>query len=125
MSFRYQIRIFESTEKDGATAPGTIVTPISRTLSMYAYSAEEAEKSLRRDIEKKKLPRGKVYQICPVLLNGELIRSFGADLNGSFQHVFLDPAAGPYDELRAIRLPRPVGEATESESAAPAHSAGV
>ncbi|HTU45650.1 MAG TPA: hypothetical protein VMF91_11345 [Bryobacteraceae bacterium] len=105
MSCRYQIRVFESTQKDGATAAGTIIAPIAQTFSVYAHSGEEAEKSIRKDIDKGKLARGKVYQILPLLGNAEFTRSLAAGLEGSFDRVFLDPAAGPYSEFRRIRLP--------------------
>jgi hypothetical protein len=107
MSCRYQVRIFESTEKDGATSAGTVLTPVAFTFSVYAYSAEEAEKSLRKDVAKGKLGRGKVYQILPVIGNGEFVRSLAVACDGSFEHVFLDPAAGPFSEFRRIRLPQP------------------
>jgi len=108
MSCRYQVRVFESTQKDGATAAGTIIAPLAQTFSVYAYSGEEAEKSIRKDIDKGKLARGKVYQILPLLGNAELTRSLAVGLEGSFDRVFLDPAAGPYSEFRRIRLPQPV-----------------
>lgn len=60
MSCRYQVRVFESTQKDGSTSAGTIVTPLAHTFSIYAYSGEEAEKSIRKDIAKGKLTRGKI-----------------------------------------------------------------
>lgn len=105
MSCRYQVRVFESTQKDGATAAGTIIAPLAQTFSIYAYSGEEAEKSIRKDIAKGKLARGKIYQILPLLGNAELTRSLAVGLEGSFDRVFLDPAAGPYSEFRRIRLP--------------------
>lgn len=101
------IRIYEDVNKNGSTVPGTIVGPITRELSVLADSADEAERQLRADVANKALPAGRVYQICPWLANPELIRSFAASLDGSFQRVFLDPAAGLYSELRRIRLPRP------------------
>ena len=108
------IRMYEDVEKAGATAPGTMVQPVTRELSFYAESADEAEKRLRRDVASGALPAGAVYQICPWLANPELIRSVAAGLDGEFQRVFLDPAAGLYSELRRIRLPRPVAGPQES-----------
>ena len=127
MSCRYQIRVFESTEKDGATAAGTIVVPVSLTFSVYAYSGEEAERSIRKDIAKGKLAGGKVYQICPLLGNAELTRSVAVTLDGSFDRVFLDPATGPYSAYRRIRLPNPSAslESAESAARAAAESAGA
>lgn len=109
--------MYEDTEKRGATAPGTMVRPVTRDLSFYAESADEAEKRLRKDVASGALPAGMVYQICPCLANLELIRSVAAGLDGDFQHVFLDPAAGVYSELRRIRLPRPLITTHESVTA--------
>jgi hypothetical protein len=106
MSCRYQIRIFESAGKDGATSAGTIMAPVAQTFSVYVYSAEEAEKSIRKDIARGKLARGRVYQILPLLGNAELTRSLAVALDGSFHRVFLDPEAGPYSEFRRVRLPQ-------------------
>lgn len=106
MTGRYQIRVFESVDKDGVTSPGAVFGPSALTFSIYADSSEHAELTLRKDIQKGKWPRGIVYQICPPLGHG-LIRSFASALDGSFFHVFMDPAAGPYSELRRLRLPKP------------------
>ena len=103
MSCRYQIRVFESVQKDGATAAGTTVSPATHTFSIYAHSGEEAEKSIRKSIAGGKLPCGKVYQILPLIGNAELTRSLAVAADGSFERVFLDPANGPYGELRRIR----------------------
>jgi hypothetical protein len=101
------IRTYEDREKNGATDAGTVVEPVNRELAVYAYSADEAEARIRKDVAGGKLPPGRVYQICPWMANPELIRSVAASLDGSFQRVFLDPAAGLYSELRRVRLPRP------------------
>ena len=106
MSSRYQIRVFESTAKDGATTAGTVVGPTVQTFSIYGYSGDEAVTSIRRDVAKGKLAKGKVYQICPLFGNPELIRSLAVGLDGNCVRVFLDPASGLYGELRRIRLPR-------------------
>lgn len=107
MSCRYQVRVFESASKDGATTAGTLVSPTALMLSVYAYSGDEAEKSIRKDIAKGKLAAGRVYQIMPALYNFELVRSIAIALDGSCQRVFLDPASGPYCEFRRIRLHEP------------------
>lgn len=107
MSCRYQIRVFESTEKNGATSGGTIVGPTAQTFSVYAYSGDEAERTIRKNVAKGKLALGKVYQILPLLGNAELTRSLAVALDGRFDHVFLDPAAGPYSEFRRVRLAQP------------------
>ena len=107
MSSRYRIRVYESGDRDGATGAGTIVIPLERNFTIYAYSAEEAAASIRRDVLNGKLPAGKVYQICPWLGNAEFTRSIAASLDGGFDRVFLDPASGLYSELRCIRLAVP------------------
>jgi len=103
------IRIFEDRERKGATDPGTEVVPVTQELSIYADSADEAEKRLRQDVANGKYAAGRVYQICPWMANIEMIRSVAAGLDGSFHRVFLDPAAGLYGAERRIRLPRPAG----------------
>ncbi len=104
MSQRYLIRMFRSCENDDEIGPGTIVEPVNDLLSKYAHSGHDAEESLKTDIQKGKLPAGRVYQICPSLGNIELIRSLTASKDGSFERVFLDPASGMYGEQRRIRL---------------------
>lgn len=118
MSGRYQIRVFESLEKDGATASGTELQPVSFTFSLYADSVDHAELILRKEVERGKHARGRVYQICPAAAYG-IMRSVAAALDGSFFHVFMDPAAGPFSELRRIRLPKPSSE-TQPEIPIPA-----
>ena len=115
MTGRYQVRIFESVEADGATAAGTLLAPVSLSFMLYADSAEKAEILLRKDINKGKRARGKVYQICSVLGHG-FTRSIAATLDGSFQHVFLDPASGPFSETRRIRSANPVDEVSPVNS---------
>ncbi len=105
MSHRYMIRIYEDCDNNGATGVGTVTQLVNREMCIYAYSADETEKKLRADVAAGKLPAGRVYQICPWMANLELIRSFAASLDGSFQRVFLDPAAGLYSEFRQVRLP--------------------
>jgi hypothetical protein len=116
MSCRYQVRIFESTSKDGATSAGTLVSPTALTLSVYAYSGDEAEKSIRKDIAKGKLSAGRVYQIMPARYDFGMVRSVAIGLDGSCRRVYLDPASGPYCEFRRIRLPEPAEE-TQHEPA--------
>ncbi len=113
------IRMYEAQDQTGETSVGTIVKPIDRHISIYATSSEEAEAALHRDVWNKKLPSGKVYQLCPWVGNPELIRSIAFAADGSSQRVFLDPASGPYGELRRIRLPRgsTSNESRDAESA--------
>ena len=106
MSQRYMIRMYEAQDQSGDTRVGTLVKPVDRHLSIYANSSEEAEAALHRDVWNKKLPGGTVYQLCPWVGNPELIRSISFSLDGNSERVFLDPASGPYGELRRIRLPR-------------------
>jgi hypothetical protein len=106
MSCRYQVRVFESVEQNGATGAGTTVRPSVQTFSIYAYSAEEAENTIQKRVANGKLARGRVYQIWPFLGNGEFTRSLAIACDGSCQHVWLDPAAGPFNELRRIRVPQ-------------------
>jgi hypothetical protein len=120
MNCRYQVRVFESIEKDGITSAGTVVAQVAFTFSVYAYSAEEAEKQVRKGVERGKFSRGKVYQILPAIGGGELTRSLAVAPDGSSAHVFLDPAAGPYSEFRRIRLPQPLAAEQPGLTATPA-----
>jgi hypothetical protein len=115
MNGRYQVRIYESTEKDDAVAAGTVLAPVSLSFTLYADSLEKAEILLHKDLDKGKRSRGRVYQICSVLGHG-FTRSIAAGLDGSFQHVFLDPASGPYSEMRRIRLAKPIDETDTANS---------
>jgi hypothetical protein len=104
MSCRYQVRVFESVEKDGAPSAGTTVAPSVQTVSIYAYSAEEAESAICKGVGTGKFGRGRVYQIWPCLGNGEFTRSIAIAGDGSSQRVLLDPAAGPFSAQRRIRF---------------------
>lgn len=110
------VRMYEAQDQSGDTRAGTIVKPIDRHLSIYANSSEEAEAALHRDVANKKLPAGAVYQLCPWIGNPELIRSIAFSSEGVSERVFLDPASGPYGELRRIRLPRGVQPRPEGET---------
>jgi hypothetical protein len=116
MSKRYCVRVYESREKDGQTCVGTIVVPIDSFVSIYADSAELAERELRKEVESGRLPSGRIYQICPNLAVPELIRSVAASREGIFERVFLDPASGLYSEARRVRLPDPPRYPNESWS---------
>ena len=104
---RYIIRVFSDRDEQNATVPGTVVQPTNIQLSFYEDSADDAEKKLNSEIGKGKLPKGRVYQICPSMGSFEPIRSCAIAQDGSSQRVFLDPVDGLYGELRRIRLPRP------------------
>lgn len=104
---RYMIRVFSDREQNSATAPGAVVEPVNIQLSFYEDSADDAEKKLYREVLNGKLPKGRVYQICPSMGSFEPIRTCAVASDGSAQRVFLDPVDGLYGESRRIRLPRP------------------
>jgi len=108
MAQRYTIRTYEDANGRNSTSSGTIVALVLREMSIYAESANEAEMQLRDDVASGGLPAGRIYQICPWLSNPELVRSVAASLDGSFQRVFLDPAAGLYSDLRRVRVSNPL-----------------
>ena len=112
---RYIVRIFSDQEQNGATVPGTVVTPVNTELSFYVDSADEAEKKLYRDVLSGKLSKGRVYQICPSLGSFEPIRTCAISPDGQWQRVFLDPVDGMYSSLRRIRLPRPAADQETAE----------
>jgi hypothetical protein len=107
---RYVIRMFSDREEKSATTPGTIVEPLNTQLSFYEDSADYAEKKLLNEVEKGKLPKGRVYQICPSMGSFEPIRTCAVHADGSSERVFLDPVDGLYGQSRRIRLPRPQQE---------------
>jgi hypothetical protein len=114
--------MYEAQDQTGDTQAGTVVKPVDRHISIYASNSEEAEAALHRDVANKKLPSGKVYQLCPWLGNGELIRSLAFALDASCERVFLDLVAGHYSELRRIRLrikTKPEGGDTGLDSSKP------
>ena len=115
MSCRYQVRVFETAEQNAMIEVGTAVRPSVQTFSVYAYSADEAERTICKGIASGKLARGRVYQIWPFLGNGEFTRSLAIAADGSWQRVLLEPAAGPFSELRRIRVAQ---AAASGESAA-------
>lgn len=104
---RYIVRVFADTEQKNCTDAGTMVQPLALQLSYYTESADEAEKRLHCDVTEGKLPKGRVYQICPSMGSLEPIRTCAAGLDGSAKRVFLDPVEGLYGSARRIRLPRP------------------
>ena len=116
MNKRYCVRVYESRKRDGMTCAGTVVVPVDSFVSIYADSGDLAEQKLRQEVELGNLPYGRIYQICPSLSVAELIRSVAVSLEGSFERVFLDPAAGLYSETRKVRLPEPVRRQTEDLS---------
>jgi hypothetical protein len=107
MSNRYKIRMYESGDGDGCVVAGTIVVPIDRSFSVFAETADEAERKIQKDVVGKKLAGGRVYQICPQVGNAELIRSVAISESCEVQRIFLDPAKGLYSEFRRIRHPQP------------------
>ncbi len=103
---RYIIRVFSDREQSSTTAPDTVVEPLDLQISFYTDSADEAEKKLYGDVLRGKLPKGRVYQICPSMGSFEPIRTCAIAPDGVAQRVFLDPVDGLYSQLRRIRLPR-------------------
>ncbi len=110
------VRMYEAQDQTGSTEVDTVVAPVDRAISIYANSSEEAEAKLHQDVWSNKLPSGKVYQLCPWLGNAELIRSIAFAPDGKSERVFLDPASGPYGELRRIRFPRGAGQRGSTEA---------
>lgn len=103
MSQRYKISAFESGDRDGSVAAGTIVLPVERSFSVYSRCVDEAEQKVQQDIADGKLSSGRVYQICPPFGNSESIRSFSVCSQGNCKRTYLDPASGIYSEFRRIR----------------------
>ena len=103
MSHRYKIRAFESGDRDGIVHEGTVVQPLEHSFSLFARTAEEAERKVQDDLTADKLPKGRVYQVCPPFGNPESIRAFAVAIDGECQRAFLDPASGVYSEFRRIR----------------------
>ncbi len=103
MSQRYKVRAFESGDQDGEVTAGCIVIPIDRTFCVFARNVDEAERNVQDDLAAGKLPRGRVYQVCPPFGNSESIRTFSACMQGSYVRAYLDPASGIYSEFRRIR----------------------
>ena len=114
MSNKYRVRIYASTDQDDCVEPGTVVGIIDRCFTVYAYTAEEVEETLRKNVLARKLEAGRVYQICPAVGNPEVARTLAVSLDNVFTRVFLDPAMGLYSEFRRIRraqtniIPEPV-----------------
>jgi hypothetical protein len=106
MSNKYKIRMYESGNQDGGTTQGTVMLPVDRCFNVLAVSGEEAENIVRRDVQKGKLPLGRVYQVCPASGSSEPILALAAALDGNLERVSLDPASGLYAEFRRIRYPR-------------------
>ena len=50
MNHRYKIRMYESGDGDGSIADGTIVWAVDRGFSLDAKSADDAERSIRKDV---------------------------------------------------------------------------
>ena len=103
MSHRYKTRAFESGDQDGIVDEGKIVLPIERSFSLFARTVDEAERKVQEDLVADKLPKGRVYQVCPPFGNPESIRAFAVTSEGGCRRVYLDPASGIYSEFRRIR----------------------
>ena len=107
---RYVVRVFADREQNNSTDEGTLVQPLDVQMSYYTDSADAAEKRLSREAAEGKIPKGRVYQICPSVASFEPIRSCAIALDGCSKRVFLDPAGGLYSVTRRIRFPHPSPE---------------
>lgn len=103
MSNGYKVRVYESCQGDSAICSGTVVQPVDPSFTMSADSADQATTWIRTNVLRSRLPKSRIYQICPMIGNPEPIRSVAAGLDDSFVRVFLDTASGFSGELRRVR----------------------
>jgi hypothetical protein len=103
MTHRYKIRAFETGDPESKVEAGTVVLPSDRLFSLFARSVDEAERKIQDDLAADKLPKGRVYQVCPPFGNSESIRAFTVTREGDCRRVYLDPASGIDPECRRIR----------------------
>lgn len=103
MDYRYKIRIYETREKDGSLAAGAVVVPTDRSFSLTAASAGAVERILCEYVTGKKLPTGRIYQICPGIGNPEEILSVAIGEGAESKRVILEAAMGMYSVYRRIR----------------------
>ncbi len=105
MNHRYKIRMFKSHKGDASLAPGTVVLPLERSLSLHASSLDEVGRLIGEHVRQRKLAPGCVYQICPLIGNPEPIRSVAIDDQGVVRRVLLDFDRGARSEFRRLRYP--------------------
>ena len=104
-STAYKIRIYESGDGSGGIGEGEIVHTVDRGFSVYAYTANDVEAKLCKDVVDKKLEGNKIFQVCPPVGCNELTRTLAVNELGAAQRVFLDPASGLYSAFRRVRYP--------------------
>ncbi len=103
MNHRYKIRMYESGDGDGSIADGTIVWAVDRGFSLDAKSADDAERSIRKDVASGRLEVGRVYEISPAAGDSELMRAIAFCPDSNAQRVTFEAAKGLYSEFRRLR----------------------
>jgi len=103
MDYRYKIRAYETRDRDGSLTAGAVVVPIDRSFALQAASADAVERILCEYVAGKKLPQGRVYQICPGIGNPEGIRALAIGEGSEAKRVVLEAALGMYSVYRRIR----------------------
>jgi hypothetical protein len=103
MNHRYKIRMYESGDGDGSTADGTIIWAVDRGFSLDAKSADDAERTIRKDVAAGKLETGRVYEISPAAGDSELMRAIAFCPDSNVQRVTFEAAKGLYSEFRRLR----------------------
>jgi hypothetical protein len=103
--YRYKIRTLESGDGQSSLASGAVVLPLERSFSLEATCLDEAERRLCEYVRHRKLAAGRVYQICPLIGNPEVIRSVAICEQGIAHRVFLDVARSLSSEFRRLRYP--------------------
>ncbi len=105
VNHRYKIRTFEGGDGKASLAPGAVVLPLERSFSLEAACLDEVERRLCEYVRHRKLAAGRVYQICPLIGNPEVIRSVAICEKLIARRVFLDVARGLSSEFRRLRYP--------------------
>ncbi len=113
MNYRYKIRTFESGDGKASLASGAIVLPLERSFSLEATCLDEVERRLCEYVRHRKLAAGRVYQICPLIGNPEVIRSVAICEKATARRVFLDVARSLSSEFRRLRYPDEVKTTAE------------
>ena len=108
MNHRYKIRMYESGDGDGSIADGTIILAVDRGFSLDANSADDAERTIRKDVAAGKLELGRVYEISPTAGDSELTRAIAFSPDSNARRVTFEAAKGMYSEFRRLRYVEPV-----------------
>jgi len=103
MNHRYKIRMYESGDGDGSIADGTIILAVDRGFSLDAKSADDAERTIRKDVAAGKLEVGRVYEISPAAGVSELTRAIAFSPDSKARRVTFEAAKGIYSEFRRLR----------------------